>query len=416
MLTFLPADPSMSMSFDQDADLHQAIAASRADLGMSPQETGITGTDQVYFGPATRPQTEYETGNWGLVAVGKPAVPDTLSDPEPAQRLREADAPAFLKPEHNHLAGLITIYHEIPVTRNLFLNTQDSDINFGYDPKWWTGQPVTISAGLSPEDEAMQSSVDRELQRLMAFLDKTERSYGSVQALANHPDVQERLKRKGDGNLEAAVFDTWRRKFEPQKMASIRQIFSTGVDSENEDTVQDFAILELQLPPKNSMQETFYDMADEILWPNLGAPELSESPYLSRIAEVIAFSIDGDEGRQAVEIPLDWYPDRYLKSAREKALEMRLQKRQVREQLERIDKVEDRLTHAVLRNGKVVKVQDLFKAALKHDSCEIKEEDSEHHDDMLSKRGPSPAAMRLSGELTKLLTSIDKKLLGKAPH
>lgn len=392
---FFLADPSMSIGFDPD--LQQALAASRAEAGMSPQETGVTGTDQPFFGPATRPQTEYESGNWGLVPLGKSAVQDILMDPEPAYRVRQPDAPAFLKPEHNHLAGLITIYHEIPVTRNLFLNIQDSDIHFGYDPNWWTGQPISLAPGLSQEEEAAQSGVDRELQRLMAFLDKTERSYGSVQALANNPDVQLCLKRKSERNIEAAVLDAWRQKLEPQKMASIRQIFSTGVDSENEETVQDFAILELQLPPKKSMQETFYDMADEILWPNLGAPELSESPYLSRIAEVIAFAIDGENGGQAVDVPLIWYPDRYLKSARETALEMRLRKHQVREELERIDKLEDRLTYAPLRSGKIISMQELFKAAMRHSL----------HDT----RPPSQASLTLDEELPKLLANIEKKLL-----
>lgn len=389
------------MSIGFDPDLQQALAASRAEAGMSPQETGITGTNQVAFGPATRPQTEYDSGNWGLV-LGRSVAQDQLSDPEPSERVRQPEAPAFLKPEHNHLAGLITIYHEIPVTRNLFLNTQDSDIHFGYDPKWWTGEPITLAPGLSPEEEVSQSGVDRELQRLMAFLDKTERSYGSVRALANHPDVQEYLSKKKDGNIEAAVLDVWRRKFEAQKMPMIRQLFSTGVDSESEEIVQDFNILELRIPLENSMQESFYDMADEILWPNLGSPELSDSPYLSRIAEVIAFSIDGsvegDDKRPAVDIPLIWYPDRYLKSGRQQALEMRLRKREVRNKLERIERHTNILTEAPLRTSrKVVTVKEIFEKCLQHNDNAIYPN--------------TKTGMILDEQIPKFLASIDRKLM-----
>ncbi|KUJ11698.1 uncharacterized protein LY89DRAFT_786579 [Mollisia scopiformis] len=405
------ADPSMSIGFDHDSELQQALAASRAEAGMSPQETGVTGTDQVYFGPATRPQNEYDSGQWGLVPLGKSAIQDEFLDPEPAQRVRAADAPAFLKPSKNHrLGALITIYHEIPVTRNLFMNAQDTDIHFGYDKEWWTGKQIELP-NLSPEDEQTHFTVDREFQRLMAFLDKTERSYGSVEALANHPEVVRAHRRKSDQSIEAAVLDSWRRKFDPNKLALTRQIFSTGVDSEREENAQDFAILELILPMTGSMQETFYDMADEILWPNFGPTDISDSPYLSRIAEVIAFQVEGSDDRKRVEIPLVWYPDRYLKPARQAALDMRLHKREVQEELERIDKLEDQLTHIPLRTGKIVKVQDLLNASLKHDNYEVKRDVSELDDDMLSERRPSPAATKLSSELRKLVASIDKKLI-----
>lgn len=402
------------MSFDQDTELERALAASRAEAGMSPQETGITGTDQPYFGPATRQQNEYDSGNWAMVPLGKSAAQDSFADPVPALRKREGDAPAFLKPsmKNHRLGALITIYHEIPITRNLFLNTQDSNVHYGYDKEWWTGKQIEFP-NLSQEDEQTHYTVDRELQRLVAFLDNTERSYGSAEALANHPDVKKSMRGKFESATEAEVLNTWTRKLIPNKLALTRQIYSTGVDSEKEENVQDFAILELTLPLKFALQETFYDVADEILWPNLGTPDLAESPYLSRIAEVIAFQVDGGEERKTVDIPLVWYPDRYLKPARQAALEMRLQKREVQNELDRIEKIADKLTHIPLRTGKVVKVQNLLKASLKHNDSEIKGGDSERDDDSLSEQRPSPAATKLSSELTKLVASIDKKLLCK---
>ncbi|CZR69490.1 related to vegetatible incompatibility protein HET-E-1 [Phialocephala subalpina] len=52
------AHPSMSTNYDYE--MQRVLAAYTAEAGIVPQETGITGMDQVYFGPSTRQQNEYE--------------------------------------------------------------------------------------------------------------------------------------------------------------------------------------------------------------------------------------------------------------------------------------------------------------------------------------------------------------------
>lgn len=403
------ANPSMSMNHDYDTEMQQALAASAAEAGIAPQETGITGTDQAYFGPATRQQSEYEQGQWAMVPLGKSAVQEILLDPEPAQRVRGQDVPAFLKPsvKNHRLGAFLTILHEIPVTRNLFLNTTDSDMHYGYDREWWSGKPIEPAENQPLKD----TTADREIQRLMAFLDKTERSYGSVEALINHPDVIKEMRKGSNVSPEAAVLEVWRNEFQDNNPRMVQQIYSTGVDSEKEESTKQFAILELDLPPKDSMQETIYDIADEVLWRELKPLELEGSPFLSRIAEVFTIRIDGGEEHKSIDVPLEWYPDRYLKTGRQAALDMRIKKYEVQEELDRMIRLEDRLAHAALRTGKIVKVQDLFKASLRHDEAEIKEEGEEFDDDILSEQHPSPAAVKISAELSKVVASIDKKLL-----
>lgn len=402
------ANSSMSANHDYDTEMQQALAASAAEAGIPPQESGITSTDQVYFGPATRQQNEYEQGQWAMVPLGKSAVQEILLDPEPAQRIRGEDVPAFLKPsvKNHRLGALLTIFHEIPVTRSLFLNITDSEMHYGYDREWWSGKAIEPA----PTQPLSETTADRELQRLMAFLDKTERSYGSVEALLNHPDVLKEMRKFSNDSPEAAVLEAWRNEFKDNNPRMVQQIYSTGVDSEKEEQQRDFAILEMALPPKESMQETIYDIADEVLWRGLQPLVLEASPYLSRIAEVLTFKIDGEEEHKTVEVPLEWYPDRYLRSGRQVALDMRIKKHDIQEELERIAKVEDRLAHAALRTGKIVKVQDLFKASLKHDEAEIKKEEEDHDDDMMSEPRPSPAALKISAELSKVMANIDQKL------
>ncbi len=143
----------MSTQDHQDRELRQALAESRKEAGLPPQEEGITGVDEVHFGPATRAQ--YEQGKWEMVPVGKSSVQEIVVDPEPQERKRDLDAPAFLKPSiSNHrLNALITIYHEIPLTRNVFLNTTDVLTSYGHDSEWWSGTRIgsaQISGGKSP--------------------------------------------------------------------------------------------------------------------------------------------------------------------------------------------------------------------------------------------------------------------------
>ncbi|PBP24204.1 ubiquitin interaction domain-containing protein [Diplocarpon rosae] len=385
-------DPKNLITHDYnvDSDLEQALAASRADLGMPPQESGTT-TASVCFGPATR------------------------------NRKREPGTPAFLKPsvQDTRLNAFITIYHSIPLARNVLLNTYNVLPTYGHDAEWWQGkaieQPstVTMHGASSPP---LYDEAERELQRLMAFLDNTERSYGSVEVLANLPEVKQAQRLEPD--LPSAVLRAWKTIVENRHSngaAMIRQIFSTGVpDEDSDDAPTNFAVLALDLPPKDSVQETLYDICDEVLWPQLGIMDLSKCPYLSRIAEVISFKVDkvmGGSDSKNVEIPAVWYPDRYLKAGRQAALDMRLKKREVEQELERIRSTEEKLSLLPLKSGKYVKVHDLFKASLKHDEAKI-EADAQLTDvDVMVSQSQSNAAMRLSEELRKVVASIDKKLL-----
>jgi hypothetical protein len=417
------ADPRTSMTampplnIDAgDRDLEQALAASRAEAGLPPQESGITGTDKPYFGPANR--SEYEPGKWEMVPMGKTSAQEILPDPEPADRKRDLNVPAFLKPsvDNHRLGAFLTIYHEIPLIREVFLDRIDVLPSYGHDKEWWTGKSIELPT-IQIADEYEESEVVWEIQRLMAFLDKTDRSYGSAEALANLRNVKQAVPYQ---DVEAAVLNAWRHVFRDQPV--IKKVFSKGVAKESREDIDvtEFAILDLNLPPKDSTQETLYDLADEAMWPNLEPSEVSESPYLSHVSDVIAFRVQEDKSRKDIEykdlseVPAVWYPDRYLKSERQAALEMRLAKMDVQEKFRQISRKEDKLSMHQMPGGKIVKVSDMLNAALKHDEAEIKEDGQRDVTDvdMLSAQRPRKAA-NLSAQLRKIVASIDKKLIGK---
>ncbi|CAG8952025.1 hypothetical protein HYFRA_00000761 [Hymenoscyphus fraxineus] len=407
------ADPRNSKTWTSgDHDLEQAIAASKADMALAPQETGITKMDQPHFGPANR--GEYEEGKWDMVPVGKSYAQEILIDPEPAFRKREYGSPAFLKPtiDTHPLAALFTIYHSIPKIREVFLDRLNTLPSYGFDKEWWAGSIIEVPT-IVDDDAEPEPQVNREIQRLMAFLDKTERSYGSIQALACLPEVQEN-RRYHNKPIEHAVLESWKNSLrDRENRAVVKKVFSRGVSSEGcpEDEGKDFAVLELELPTNDSLETSFYDLADETIWPDLQPLNLDQSPFLSHVADVVVFKIQGDERKRSVDIPATWYPDRYLRSGKEAALEMRLKKKEMMEQLDRINYLEDRLTNFQMRSGKVVKVKDLFNASLQHDEAVIENGDKLLDTDMDMLSPPrSRKSANLSAELRRLVESIDKKL------
>ncbi|KAH8821644.1 hypothetical protein F5884DRAFT_96464 [Xylogone sp. PMI_703] len=399
-----------------DRELEQALAASRAEAGLPPQETGITSSSQVYFGPATRSQ--YEQGKWDMVPIGKTSAQEILYDPEPAERKRGIDAPAFLKPavEDHRLGALLTIYHEIPLAREIFLDRLDVLPEYGFDKEWWTGTAIEMSTVRSHGRENVNQEYDqfcRELQRLMAFLDKTERSYGSIEPLSNMRILRKVQRRGIDGSpidVESAFFETWKKLTTDESL--VRKLFSRGVlaNETEEEESRDFAILDLSLPLMESEQSTIYDIADAILWA-YRPTSLANSAYLSHIGEVIAFRLEGNEFSRNIEIPSVWYPDRYLKSGREAALAMRIQQNSIDEQLQSITVMENKLTHFLSSRGQELKVRDLFQASLQHDNSEIGQNNStDILADTTDDTANSEKRPDLSAQLRKVMVSIDQKL------
>ncbi|KAG9236630.1 hypothetical protein BJ875DRAFT_455983 [Amylocarpus encephaloides] len=387
--------------------------ANSAGAGLPPQETGVSNMNmnQVHFGPANR--GEYETGKWEMVPAGKSSAQEILHDPEPSERKRDSvTTPAFLRPsvDDHRLGALLTIYYEIPKIREVFLDRKHVLPNYGFNKEWWVGKAIERPV-IYEDNEPAESDVTLELQRLMAFLDKTDRSYGSVDALANLEEVK-----RGQGwaqEKESAVLEAWRKSQERKSAGMVNKLFSRGVPREAEEGYyKSFAILDLVLPLNDSVQDSIYDIADEVLWPSLAPLELDQSPYLSHIADVIAFRIEGDESKKNIDIPTIWYPDRYLKDARQASLEMRLRKHDVQEELNRIALLEDRLTNFQTRSGKAIKVKDMFNASLQHDEATI-ENNGQGSNDATADISTSKRSSKtvLSSELRKLVSAIDEKLL-----
>jgi hypothetical protein len=290
---------------------------------------GVTnGSPHVpYFGPANRP--DYDQNSWAMVPVAGMAESNADCEPLPSMRKRVEGAPAFLiQPTDNsspihRLGAILTILHEIPMARNILLQGGTPAASYGHNSEWWKGQPILPPHVLAALDRGelhwkgdTKPDYTEELHRLVAFLDSTERSYGSTAVIADTLALSQYGK-------ERQFYDTL---IDEYGQDAIKPMLHTAVVEymDQEETVGEpnaFSYLELDIPRANYDQmKTFYEVLDHTFWfANLSEEPDREIAVLQDTGEVISVMLGSDGPRDSVEIPEVWYPERYLQTRKEEA-------------------------------------------------------------------------------------------------
>ena len=287
---------------------------------LAGQETGVTDLNKQSFGPAQREY--YDTEKWSMTLPGT-HTQEILLNPEAIDRKRQPGTPAFLKPAPDapRLSALLKILHEIPVAREALLNTELLAPDYGYDSQWWDGEPVkqlrVVNVDQGYQDACSQDLIN-ETQRLMAFLDKTERAYGSTEGITKlqgrHPD-RDRV---------TLFLEDWQKAtsdLSPRE--SLRTIFeSRGVrrdPEDGDDKYQTFSCLPMNM--SSGMVDngfSLYHALDEVIWEETDGPEV----FLKDIGNIVTFNVtcwSTSGSGIGIDIPAIWYPDRYLESSIQQA-------------------------------------------------------------------------------------------------
>ncbi|CAM1508120.1 Fc.00g049680.m01.CDS01 [Cosmosporella sp. VM-42] len=321
---------------DEDEDLQRALRESAQEAGVDgPMETGVmygpsySPTTAPVFGPAKR--DDYDQGDWAMVPVGPAAETRFNRAPAPSTRKRADGAPAFLvqgvsSPE-NRLGGLLTILHEIPLARNILVQSGSPAASYGHNSEWWKGQeilPPHVLAQMQSGDlqwggqERYKPDFDEETHRLMAFLDSTERSYGTVSVLtdlipfSNIGAEKQFYEQLGNNNGD--------------RIRPLMNIASLAEVQGDEDGFEEakFGLLEMDhLRSDYSEIKTLYESLDHVMWNDvLSWNELHEGSKMAmfkEMGEVFVIKIGSDGPEESFEIPEVLYPERYLKSRKEEA-------------------------------------------------------------------------------------------------
>ena len=366
-------------STEEDAALQRALAESAAESGI-PQETGVVDFDSnvKYFGPANR--SEYDSAQWAMVPT-KASTEATSSDPKPSSRKRQPGTPAFLRQLKDcRLGSLLTVYHSIPLVRNILLRYPSSTRTYGHNSEWWKGQQIlkpeiltAMARGEVVPDDDTHPAFGEELHRLMAFLDNTERSYGTVDALTETTAIDPSGGQNTWGmdydnrfidhlieeNNSTPEFDVTPMisigAIVPSASSSTNDSFDDGDSYENEQSPVNFALLDVTLSQDQwAWVKTLYDALDELLWTKAiatdeEAPDHTDTAMLVRPAEVITIRFSGAGLQKPCDIPATFYADRYMESRQELARHFQSQIHNIRRNgLQRLSKWEE---HRVMCRG-----------------------------------------------------------------
>ena len=309
-------------------------SAQEAGIDMPAQEAGITGTTSPYFGPAQR--EEYDQNSWAMIpTTGNQALFTTV---RPASLRKRTDgAPAFLSLDPNstgdhQLGGLLTVLHEIPMSRNALLSSGSIAESYGYSNQWWNGKEI-----LTPEQrEKIKNQelpntpyFEEEAHRLMAFLDTTERSYGSVSCLADmipfcdedgEKQFFKALKEKNEAQAAHMYTTAVVAPYLPKDTTNSMEDVSDESSDEDEET--QFGMIEVEMVEDLAIN-SLYELMDCLMWSDvLGGDDIVPNTKMAmfrQIGEVFSIKLKPSGFPKQIEIPEVFCPERYMESRKEEA-------------------------------------------------------------------------------------------------
>ena len=329
---------------EQEEDQLQKAMAMSMSQTLPDQEMGVTDDSGIRFGPATG--SYYDQEKWAITAPRSYAQ-EILQNPDPVHRKRELGAPAFLKPSivGHYIPPLITILHAIPMAREALLAREYLLPDYGQSDDWWDGVPIEAPRVVAidhPNDEPRREEIVHEAQRLMAFLDQTERAYGNAEVLATLGGLQHHQLNE----IEGKVIECWSK--------SLGRILP---DSELGSIFRSCASIDGSLKPFHSLDlplsgnvvdhsMTLYDALDEALWFGFKASDAADI-FLPRVAEVLvvhAYRRGGQGLGLGIKVPAVWYADRYLETSLAEIKQIRRSRDAIQEDIRMIEKSQSKFS------------------------------------------------------------------------
>ncbi|GIK00268.1 hypothetical protein Aspvir_004288 [Aspergillus viridinutans] len=404
----------MTLAEQEERELQEAVAMS-LNQNLGHQEMGITSVNQSNFGKATRDR--YDEGAWAMTLFNSSAR-EIIISPDPADRRRVADEPAFLRPSQDnlYLGGLLTILHSIPLAREALLLRNKVLPKYGHDPQWWNGQPINLPKIVTMQDaqdgDTAWDDILYETQRLVAFLDATNRAFGSVDALSSLKSMvsydsesgisqflekwQEAAVRADPGNQLATVFSS-------TAFKRPLSVYDTPIQKE-------FFILDPFVEPDHG--QTLYDVLDRTIWSDRPGEELDDV-WLEHVAEVLMIKLDSSDSGKSVDvkIPAVFYPDRYLATCKDLARDFRARRLQVYEEINKLETLMNRfsVSESVFHRG--LGSREILEKAAVAASFTLPTSLANGVGDLtLTPEAANAEAQRLAGELRDLSSKIEDKL------
>ena len=250
----------------------------------------------------------------------------------------------------------------------------------------------------------------------MAFLDGTDRAYGSMDALVNLPAMQ--LSR-GDDSYVGTFLDIWTKAAVSSEgdQALARIFCSSGTrraeDEDDQDGHEHFTSLTIRVDVETAHKGfSLYEAVDDLVWTG------TQETFLDEIGEILTFEVQNplpsSEGL-GISIPDVFYADRYLEYSISEAQRMNTRKTAILEDARAADEVKRSMTsisgsgkHDNLDAGPIMtKVSDYFRNTQEYIATVMPL-------DSVDSEVSTQDRTKLMEELAALTKSITEKLTGKS--
>lgn len=376
------------------------------------QENGTIHTGQ-HFGPAKR--THYPAEQWALAPIASSR--EVVDHPPPAKRRRITGQPAFLRgppgDDIEYNAPLLTIFHGIPLAREALLFPPMEVFTYGHNPDWWAGTTDENIKSLSLPHTSIGDDDRRrylcEMQCLMAFLDNTNRAYGSVDALSEMSYLQY-FRRDYDRFLVA-----WNKAaMEEQDDNPLTQVFTSvaakgfGIAGASHE-VNEIMFIKATV----EQTRTLPLLLDRVIWNDFPGEDLDDI-WLEKLGHIcvmhITNPVTGATGLNIAATEI-LYMDRYTQDLREAAMQMRARCRSIWSEMRRLNKVQERIAEmpGPQRNSARVSIRKALEMA--REVMPIAAEESLRETDLLIDDGAADIdADRIVRQINELLAEVDTKL------
>ena len=387
-------------------------------LNLPGQETGVTDASGQHFGPAR--QAHYDTSQWAMSLSG-PRAQEILHNPVPELRKRVFGQPAFLKPAlgKHVLPPLLTILHAIPMAREAFLFRVHSISDYGHNSEWWDGVtieiPKVVELDKTYDPDPDWDEILVEAQRLMAFLDHTDRAYGSAEALLDISWIKERE------NPVTGFLDLWRGiAARYPENGELRDVFCWIVQTDGE--LKEYPIIDItnHSTTQSNPYYTIYNALDDSLWSAFRAADTDEA-QIERVPEVLIFKLHVISPPHGIKVPSVWYADRYLKENANAVRQMRLEKESYEDAISKLKEAQTQLTDfssstGTLNGNALLGLAKIYLEANEASDLEIENASKLIDIDSIETSSSTPNRINLAEEMSSIVARVTAKTESIRPH
>ncbi|KAF2715208.1 hypothetical protein K504DRAFT_457384 [Pleomassaria siparia CBS 279.74] len=361
------------------------------------QEQGVIGGSKTVFGPATK--ETYDNREWAMVTMRDAEI---LPDAAPHARKREENGPAIIKPNQNYLPALLTILHSIPLFRNALLTPQVSCSKYWAGEDWWKGSASAAARIIdltSSKESGEELDLIKETQRLMAFLDISDRAYASLDNLLQLDIWKKSSMSIDDADDEVLKFLlNWSSAYQSHtSQAQLNGILRSMVNARGEN--QESFLLDAPVIHHDSRAEvTLYDVLDDMLLVGNATAHIVD---LSNVLILRLSTSKLDATSLDCKIPAIFYADRYLEGNKSVVDGMILERKQYQDELEVTNEKTQKLKYHASRTTSNPEPLDSLKLLKASMSAFEKRETDLIHD---------PAHAKVISQLQSVYESIERKI------